>query len=59
MPLMRTTSSRRPSKRTLKKRTNPKHKYTNIFKRLTKKQYYNISTYNPNIPYLDELRPLA
>jgi hypothetical protein len=43
MPLMRTTSSRRPSKRTLKKRTNPKHKYTNIFKRLTKKQYYNIS----------------
>jgi hypothetical protein len=57
MPLIQTTSSRRPSKRT--KRTNLKRKYTNTFKRLTKKQYYNISTRNLNIPYLDELKPLA
>jgi hypothetical protein len=59
MPLMRTTSSRRASKRFTKKRTNPKRKYTNTFKRLTKKQYYNISTRNPNISYLNELRLLA
>ena len=59
MPPMRTTSSRRATKRTAKKRTNPKRKYTNIFKRLTEKQYHNISTRNPNIPYPDELGPLA
>jgi hypothetical protein len=56
MPLMRTTSSKRPFKRT--KRINLKRKYTNTFKHLIKKQYYNISTRNLNIPYLDELGPL-
>jgi hypothetical protein len=59
MPLMRTTSSKRAFKRIAKKRTNLKRKYTNTFKRLIKKQYYNISTRNPNIPYLNELRLLA
>jgi hypothetical protein len=53
MLLMRT--SKRASKRTIKKRINLKRKYTNTFKRLTKMQYYNISTRNPNIPYLNEL----
>ena len=59
MPLMQITSNRHAFKRTTKKRINLKRKYTNTFKRLTKKQYYNISTYNPNIPYLDKLGLLA
>jgi hypothetical protein len=42
--LMRITNSKYTFKRTIKKRTNLKHKYTNIFKRLIKKQYHNIST---------------
>ena len=57
MLLMRT--SKRAFKRITKKRINLKRKYTNTFKRLTKKQYYNISTRNPNILYLNELGPLA
>jgi len=59
MPLMQIISNRRAFKCIVKKRINLKRKYTNIFKRLTKKQYYNISTRNPNILYLNELGPLA
>jgi hypothetical protein len=59
MPLMQITNSKCAFERIIKKHINLKRKYTNIFKRFIKKQYYNISTRNPNILYLNKLRLLA